>query len=230
MNLFSFFVILLGFGVFVFVFQKFQNKTMSQISANTTISNPFEKLAEELGLTYETFTPNQNKNVLYSSGLKMSGTYQGIPLEMMYAMSTQTESALSRFQASYTMQKTLALTVSNSKNISFQIMPKSLGATGGTPTGNEKFDNTLLLMGNIPLPQTFLEYCADLGWMNLSLQGNTLLFNDTFYDEMKGLSGSMNMMTARHPIWKSTATQTNIDFESAKTFFDQIATLAKTLS
>lgn len=229
MNFFSFFIILLGFGVFVFVLQKFQSKTLTQVSTQIT-SNPFEKLATELGLTYETFTPNQNKNVLYSSGLKMSGTYQGIPLEMIYAMSTQTESALSRFQASYTMQKTVALTVSNSKNISFQIIPKSLGAQGGTPTGNEKFDNLFLCTGNSVLPQTFLEYCADLGWMNISLQGNTLLFNDTFYDEMKGLSGSMNMMSARHPIWKSSATQTDIDMASSKLFFDQICSLAKTLT
>lgn len=229
MDLFSFFSLLLGFGFFLFIFQKFQSKTLTHLSAQTA-SNPFEKLATELGLTYETFTPNKNKNVLYSSGLKMSGTYQGIPLEMIYAMSTQTESALSRFQASYTMQKTIALTVSNPKNISFHILPKSLGAQGGTPTGYEKFDNHFLCRGNAHIPQTFLEYCANLGWMNISLEGNTLLFNDTFYDEMTGLSGSMNMMSARHPIWKSTATQNTLDMESAKLFFDQICSLAQTLS
>lgn len=221
--------ILLGFVVFVFLFQKFQNKTMQQLSTQASASDPFRELATQLGLSYETFTPNNNKNVLYSSGSKMSGTYQGIAVEVVYAMSTQTESALSRYAASYTMQKTVAMQVANTKNLSFQIMPKSMGAQGGAPTGNGAFDATLLLFGNVPLPSSFLEYCASLGWMNISLKGNTLLFNDTFYDEMKGMSGSMNMMSAAHPVWKSTATNPTIDMASSKKLFDEMVTVAQSL-
>ncbi len=218
-------VIFIIFIAFVTAIQKFQKKSLANYSAAAQASDPFKSLAEQLGLHYEVFAPEANKNTLYSSGSTMTGTYKNVPVEVVYAMSTQSAPTLSQYVASYTMQKTITFTVNNTQKKEFQILPKSLVSSGGKATGNSRFDALFSLVGDIALPSTLLEYCAELGWMNLSLKGNTLIFSDTFYDEIAGLQ----MINTAHPIWKSTPRNTAIDMPSAKRFFDEMSSFASTI-
>lgn len=218
-------LIFVAFIVFVGVLQKSQRKSLATYSAAAQANDPFKDLAQELGLHYEVFSPETNKNTLYSSGSLMKGNYQNIPVEVTYAMTTESAPANFRYAASYTMQKTIAFRVKNSQKKEFQILPKSFGGQGGTASGNSRFDETLSLIGESALPLEIIEYCAELGWMNLSLKGDTLLFSDTFYDERAGVQ----MMNLVHPIWKSTPLQTAIDMQSAKRFFDIMTKFAATL-
>lgn len=218
-------IILIVFLGILLILPQFQKQANAKYIATASTSDPFRALAGHLGLHYETFTPQSEGNTMYSSGSKMTGTYQGIPVEVVYAMNTDAGSTFSRFAASYTMQKTVAFQVENPNKKEFQILSKSLAPNGGTQTGNSEFDANFTVVGNVNLPIDFIKYCANLGWMNLSLKGNTLLLSDTYYDGL----GTTQIMTGIHPIWKSSATNTTIDVQSAKQLFDEMAKLAKTL-
>ncbi len=223
--MFFYIIIFIIFIAFVTLLQKSQKKSLANYSAAAQASDPFKDLAKELGLQYEVFSPQENKNTLYSSGSLMTGSYQNIPVAVTYAMTTESVPASFRYAASYTMQKTIAFTVKNSQKKEFQILPKSLAGQSGNRTGNSQFDEVLSVIGDISIPLEIVQYCAELGWMNLSLKGDTLLFRDTFYDERAGIS----MMNLAHPIWKSTPLQTAIDMQNAKRFFDTMTKFAATL-
>ena len=107
--------IFVAFIAFVIILQKSQKKSLGQYTAAAQASDPFKILAQELGLHYEVFSPQENKNTLYSSGSHMTGSYQNIPVAITYAMTTESAPASYRYAASYTMQKTIAFTVKNSQ-------------------------------------------------------------------------------------------------------------------
>lgn len=223
---------ILALVVFFAVFsllQKMQKKTYAGMEQKAKQNDPLKGLGAALGLQYELLQPSPDKNAVLSTGSRLSGTYQGLPIEMIYGQTTRTENFTSRYTASYTLQRTITVTVENKNRKQFEILPRAVSGTGGTPTGNQAFDAKLLVMGEAHnLPSDFVQYCASLGWMHLSLKDNRLHFEDTFYDQFTGLSG-MQMMTAVHPIWKTSVSKPEFDMAAAKTFFDELTKLAKSI-
>jgi len=225
----TYILIFIGFLVVVFLLQKFNQGQMKQgQQAMTQANNPLRKLSSDLGLQFEEMTSETGKKVLSSSGSHVWGEYKEIPVEMIYKSNVQKGTGINIY--SYSMEKTITFTVKNSAQKSFSILPKTLGAEGGKPTGHSVFDEHLLLLGDISLPSDIAEYFGRLGWMHLTLQGTKLIFHDTFYEQFQGVTGGVQMMSAVHPIWKSTVTVWDIDAGAAKEFFDTLVALIKRIN
>lgn len=220
----SYVFIFVIFLVLVFFVQKFNKNTIQTVAKNASAKNPLRDFATSLGLQFEEFNPGSNKNTLYSVGSHAWGEYADMPLEIVYA--TRTDMGVIGVSYSYTMEKTVTFTVKNASKKYFDILPKS-SAAQTQASGNSRFDETLMLVGDAIIPTDILDYFASLGWMHLTLRENKLTFHDTFYDQFKGMSGSMQIMNTAHPIWKSTASNWEIDEQSGKYFLDTLVDLAK---
>ena len=186
-----------------------------------------KRLAEALGLSFEEATPHKEAKVLMNLHARMYGDYKGVPVEMKWYAHAQEENAgLTRsYSYSYVIVKTTTFAVKNAEGKSFEIVPKSETLVA-KPTGVAAFDNKLMLAGDHIVPHSTLSYFAKLGWMDLMLKGQKLVFNDTFYDQFKGLS-AMKMMTAVHPIYRSTAQNPTIHADSVREFFDAVVGLVQ---
>ncbi len=220
----SYVFIFIIFLVLVFFVQKFNTNTVQTVAKNASAKNPLRDFAASVGLQFEEFSPGSNKNTLYSVGSRAWGEYAGIPLEIVYA--TRTDMGIVGVSYSYSMEKTITFTVKNTSKKYFDVLPKS-SAAQAHPSGNSRFDETLMLVGDAIIPNDILDYFAALGWMHLTLRENTLTFHDTFYEQFKGMSGTMHIMNTAHPIWKSTASNWGMDAQSGKYFLDTMVDLVK---
>ncbi|OGH66241.1 MAG: hypothetical protein A3B90_02560 [Candidatus Magasanikbacteria bacterium RIFCSPHIGHO2_02_FULL_41_13] len=220
----SYIFIFIVFLVLVFFVQKFNKNTVQIGAKNASTKNPLRDFAASLGLQFEEFSPGSNKNTLYSVGSRAWGEYAGIPIEIVYA--TRTDMGIIGISYSYSMEKTITFTIKNTTKKYFDILPKNSAAESHT-SGNSRFDESLMLVGDAIIPSDILDYFARLGWMHLTLRENKLTFHDTFYDQFKGMSGSMQIMNTVHPIWKSSASNWDMDQQSGKYFLDTLVDLAK---
>lgn len=199
--------IFIGFLVFVFFIQKFNKGQMATSVQKAQAQNPLRDFASALGLQFEELNPGSNKNTMYSVGSRAWGLYSGIPVEILYASRADMGSLGTNY--SYSMQKTITLTVKNPTKKSFDIV-------GGKP-----------VVGDPIIPNDIAEYFTSLGWMHLTLKDEKLTFHDTFYDQFQGVGGGMQMMSAVHPIWKSSASSWGMDIPSGKKFLDTLVDLSK---
>ena len=219
----SYVLTLIVFGVAIYFLKQFNQGQINRVSAQAKAENPFPKMAEALGLQFEeTSTADKTKKTVMDVGSRVYGTYRGLPVDLIFATDTRYEGGRTY---SYRMQRTITFTVKNSDK-KFQIQPKSSNLVSQS-TGSSKFDSKLSLTGNVSIPTSTLDYFGELGWMNLKLDGNRLVFHDNFMDQFQGITGGMKMLTAVHPIWKTSVQNwASLDIPNVKKFMDSVVDLA----
>lgn len=228
--MFIFYIVLAALFFYVYKHHKDKFGSLPSIlgPASSVYKDPLPDLAQALGLKYEAhpMTESDKKTVMHVNA-RVYGDYKGVPVEMKwYAHAQQEKAGITQSYAySYRIEKTTTFTVKNPEHKSFEILPKS-DSVVSKATGVAAFDEKLALSGAHIVPKNTLYYFATLGWMDITLKGTSLVFNDSYYEQFKGLAG-MKMMTAVHPIYHSTAQKPAIDVESVRKFFDEIVELVK---
>lgn len=221
MSLFTMLSILAIFGVAVYFLKRFNTGIIQQGTAKT--DDYMKSLADTLGLQYEAKPPAQGKDVVMDVGGRVYGTYNGLPIEIVMANTTRVGPTGTRFTS--TMQRTLTLKVPNPNRKQFHILPKD-GHVVAEETASNAFNQKLSYVGDPVLSKETLDYFGKLGWMDLALKNDELLFHDSFYDQFQGLN-AMQAMTARHPVWGTTAQNPTIDVTSVRQFLDTMLDLTK---
>ncbi len=221
-------IIFIGFLVAVHFISK-MNKGMIDTAMQTgKQENPFPKLAEHFGLQFEDRGgAKTDGKTIQDMDYLVHGEYRGLPIEIKMALHTQNENAPIGYMSaySYTMDRKITFNIKNADNKKFHIGPKTENLVS-EPTGRPDFDDKLALTGDKIVSDKFLNYSAELGWMNLKLDGQKLVLNDDFMDQFaKGGFGSMQMLTKQHPIWKTTPQNQTMDFDSVKKCLDQLVDL-----
>ncbi len=224
-------LIFIGFMVAVYLLKKFNQGVIDNGVATAKAASKMPELAQVLGLKYEdTSMQEKDKKTIMDTGERISGEYEGMALEIVMANNTQHMDGKDvpfGYTQGFTSktQKTIKLTVSNPDKKKFHISPKSSHVVAA-PTGNGSFDGKLMLTGDKIVSDALLGEFGDMGWMDLKLEGNTLLFNDSFYEQFTGLN-AMKMMSTTHPIWRTSATNWSIDVHAVKAFIDKLVDFAK---
>jgi len=215
-------LIFIGFLGVIFLVQRFTQRQIQKEVDGAGKNNPLKKLSSALGLEFEELNSPSEEKTIYSLRSRAWGTYAGIPIEIRYTSAAEIGQGVNLRTYSYVMEKTITFTVKNPQKKNFSILPKSSGAVGGKATGHPLFDQNLLLVGDISLPNDILEYFGTLGWMHLTIKDNALIFHDTFYEQFQGPIGSMKIMNAVHPIWNTTVQSGQVDIERVKKFLDTL--------
>lgn len=209
------------FIVAVYFLKRFNQGVIQQ---NTGKADDYmKKIADALGLQYEAKPAAQGKDVVMDMGGRVYGTYNGLPVEIAMSNTTRVGPTGTRFTS--TMQRTLTLKVPNPKGRKFHILPKD-GHVVAEETASNAFNQKLSYVGDPVVPKETLDYFGKMGWMNLALKGDELLFHDTFYDQFQGLN-AMQAMTAKHPVWGTTAGNPNVDVAAVRLFLDSIVAVAQ---
>lgn len=213
---------LIAFVAIVFLVNKFNRQQIKKSTDKAMDQSNFSQLAETFSLKYWQNKESDQHDNLMDIEEKMSGLYRNVPMEIHIATKvTQLQPNLAyKYAYSYSNHRSITFTIDNPQKLHFHILPKSKHLKS-KDIGLEKFDQKLAFSGDQVLPTYFLEYCADLGWMDLKLQEDKLIFNDTFYDQYSsgGFKG-LKMLNLTHPIWKSSANHPQIDPGSVKKFVD----------
>lgn len=217
-------ILFILFLVAVSFLKKFNQGQVDKGMQGNEKENPLKAFAGTLGLQFENIANEKTKNTIYDVGSRVWGEYEGIPIEIRYRSTAKSGGSIG-ISYNYTIEKTITFTVNNPQKKSFDILPKSTDVQSAA-TGNAIFDAKLNFIGDNIIPNETLEYFGSLGWMHLSLRENDLTFHDTFYEQFQGLH-AMNMMSAVHPIWKSTPKEQTMDVNSGKEFLKILAELAK---
>ncbi len=219
----------LGFILIVVVLKKFNDGMIDKNVQKAKEADFMPELAKKLGLKYQDLSHHKDttKNIM-DVGSKIFGEYKGVKIEIAMHMRADHENVPLGYQSaySYKSERWIKIDVKNPEKKKFAVMPKSKNAVI-KPSGNQNFDEKLMLDGNLKIPSSFLSYFADIGWMNLKLSGETLTFNDNFYDQFQsGLKG-MEMMSVVHPIWKTSATNWKPDLDNVQEFIDKLIKLCE---
>lgn len=202
--------------------------TLMPGNAQMNYENKMPVLAQELGLKYQEATNEGNDGkTIMNTGCEMYGEYRHHKMEIAMGV-TAKHIGLSIGSYSYSMKKLIAFEVANPDGKSFHIQPKSKNIIA-KDTGERNFDEKLMLSGNTEIPNEYLNYFGNLGWLNLKLENNHLVFNDTFYEDLMQSEGVSTMMIARHPIWESTPQNPEISVDKVKEFIDKIIDLSESL-
>lgn len=224
-------LILIGFLVGGYFLTKFNQGVVDRGVANAKQTSQMPELANMLGLKHEDIgSKEKDKKTIMDMGERLTGEYEGIPLEIVMAMKAQhmdgKEVSLGYAHGyTYKSQRTIIFKVSNPDGKKFHIMPKSSHIVA-EPTGNRVFDECLALTGDRIVPDELLSYFGEMGWMNLKLEGDTLVFNDNFHDQFKGMA-AMKLMTVSHPVWKTSGSHPSMDLNNIKDFIDKLVDFAK---
>lgn len=225
-------IIFIGFLAIVFFISRLNKKLIENSVNKAKQENKLPELAEVLGMKYEELSSKGNKDEIFSIGSRLYGQYKGIPIEIIMKGDAQEASRLKypyMYAFSYSSQKTITLTVDNKKNHKFHILPKDKDIVS-IPSGHAKFDKTYSFIGDFIFPTDIIEYFCELGWMNLKLEGNKLIFNDTYYEQFSGMSGSLKMMNNTHPVWGTSLENYNIDIQRMKSFIDCLVEIANKIN
>ncbi len=202
--------------------------TLMPNNIQASYENKMPILAQELGLKYSENTADpSDKKTFMNSGCEMHGEYRAHNIELVMGVSAK-HIGFSTGSYSYKMSKFISFEVENSDKKNFHIQPRSKNIVA-KDTGEKLFDEKLMVSGNAEIPAEFLHYFGQFGWLNLKLEENHLIFNDTFYEDLLQTEGTSAMMIARHPIWGSTPQNPGINVENVKTFINKIIDLSEAL-
>jgi len=219
----------------VVIYLKFGNKSAGILSGlggasssgNSAYVSKMPELASFLGLQYKDISPPSDKKTFMNTGDKVFGIYRGVEMEIVMsatARESDTTSLIYTYAYDYSSSKYFAFKVNNPGNKYFSITPKNKNLVSN-PSGINSFDSFLAYLGDTIVPITYLEYFGNMQWMDLSLKNNVLVFNDSFSEYIINTKGSLAIMNAVHPIWKSSAKNFQIDFNNVKAFIDKIINL-----
>lgn len=224
----SFVIIFIVFLVAVYYISKMNKGMIGNMTQTARAENPFPKLASHLGLEFEDKSgAKSDGKTIQDMDYLVHGEYRGLPIQIKMAVHTQNENAPIGYMSaySYKLESYITFQVKNSADKKFQIAPKNENLVSD-PTGNAKFDEKLALTGDKIASEKFLDFCAELGWMNLELKGQKLKLNDNFMDGLnKGGFGAMEMLNKKHPIWHTTPQNQEMDLDHVKKCLDQLVDL-----
>ncbi|MFT5777494.1 MAG: hypothetical protein ACI837_000428 [Crocinitomicaceae bacterium] len=225
--------IFIGFVVIFYFVNKMNKQKIEQLVASAEAVNPMPQLAKRLGLEYESLKEEGvDKRTIVNTGDRISGNYKGIPIEILFKMNTSHSNKFTGAHAysyTYTSQRAITFKVENPKGNKFQISPVN-SSTVGNPIGVAAFDEKLLFAGDIKLPQAFIDYCSEMGWMNLRLKDGNLVFVDDFNDTaMTKTIATAKIRSQVHPIWKTSIQNTVMADEHMIRLLDKMVDLAKIL-
>lgn len=183
-----------------------------------------QAFAEAVGLQYAEVPKSTERDVIQGGGVILSGTYKGHAVEVRFLHETRDTSA--GLSNSFTCSRDCGITVAGAAGSEWTIRPKDEHLVA-RPTGVEVFDMALAMVGPPGAVRTEqLEALGQYGWMHLEKRGGQLRFVDDFMDHVQGTKGSMRMLAARHPVWRTTATQWEVDIPHARAFLDRLVELA----
>jgi hypothetical protein len=225
-NPLPFVLILIGFIAICYFVNKFNRGMMNQNVEKAKSDPSIPALAQALGLTREDYSLGEGKDTLYSYGHRIYGDYDGYPLEMIMAQKQDMRQAGIAMTYSTMSQNTITLQVNNPNNSEFQIMPKTKSIVA-EETKSPAFNEHLTMTGKMHFPSSLLEYFARLGWMNLTLKGNQLVFRDNFFDQFASVSGAMKIMSVVHPVWGTSVSSTETKPDTVKSFLNKLVEIAK---
>lgn len=221
-------------AVIVFILLKFGNRNTGLLAKKDTpgtstggYTSKMPELAAFLGLNYKDIAPPSDKKTLMNTGDKIFGKYRDVEIEIVMssvARESDHTPLLATYAYDFSTTKYFAFKVNNSGNKSFNIFPKNKNQIT-KQSGISSFDTSLSYTGDDIVPKNYLESFGKMGWMDLSLKNNVLLFNDSFSEYIINTKGSLAMMSAVHPIWNTSAKNFQIDFNNVKQFLDKIIDL-----
>ncbi|MBI4237382.1 MAG: hypothetical protein HY696_03040 [Deltaproteobacteria bacterium] len=180
--------------------------------------------ADAVGLRYTEVPKSNDRGVIQGGGVILSGAYQGHPIEVRFVHETREQSAgLTR---SFVCSRDCGITVQGAGGGEWTIRPKDEHLVA-RPTGVEVFDMALAMVGPPGAVRTDqLETLGRYGWMHLEKRDGQIRFIDDFMDHIQVTKGSMRMLATTHPVWRTTATQWEVDISHAKAFLDRLVELA----
>jgi hypothetical protein len=226
---------------FVIVFLKFRKKAPgsagSPYSSGGTASSgsgdtQMPKLAEMMGLKFEDASLPSSEKMLMNSGSRLRGEYRGVNVDIImggYAKEAEFTPLTAAYSYEYKITKEFNFEVSNTMNKSFEIILKNNNIVS-QPTGVFSFDSVFSYIGDLRIPDEYLDYFGMMGWMNLKLSGNVLKFTDSFFEDTMATKGTMSAVGAINPIWKCSARNFNIDFENVIDFINKIIDMIEVLN
>lgn len=229
--------IIIGVAIVVFVskLKKFKDMlpknlaSLSPSAVQASYENKMPKLAHLLGLKYsEANDDGSDKTTIMDTSSEMHGDYRNHKIEVVMGVKARHAGIVSTGTYSYSMKKYISLEVANPEKKSFHIQPKSKNIVS-KDTGEQAFDEKLMVSGDIELPKEFLHYVGKFGWLNLKLEDNHLIFHDTFYEDLMQTDGVSSVMIARHPVWGTSPQNPELDIENAKAFIDKLIDLSEEL-
>jgi hypothetical protein len=170
--------------------------------------------------------------MLMNSGSRLRGLYRGVNVDIImggYAKEAEFTPLTAAYSYEYKITKEFNFEVSNTMNKSFEIILKNKNIVS-QPTGIASFDNVFSYLGDLRVPDEYLEYFGKMGWINLKLKGNVLKFTDSFFEDTMAAKGTMSAVGAINPVWKCSARNFNIDFDNVINFINKIIELIELLN
>lgn len=226
-------LIFIGFLVIVYFIFKFNQGIIDKNTDKAKQDTNLQELADKMGLEFQYLGEDRkisaNKNLIYDLGWRVFGIYKDIPIELVMASKVQHDDKFRipySYSYSYSMDRKITFTVKNPDNKAFHILPKNKNVVADN-TGNQDFDEKLTYSGDKVVSRKQLEHFSNLGWMNLTLKGNQLVFHDNFYDQFQSMAGSLKMMSIVHPIWQTSASNLKINVDKVQEFIDSLIDLIK---
>ncbi len=227
-------------GLLIIAFLKFRNSsifsmeiggTSSLNASNDTFNVELKSLAEKMGLNYEDASIKTSEKMLLNTGSRLFGNYKNVSMEIImggYAKQSANTPLTSSFSYEYKITKEFRFEVANPKNHFFELTPKNKNIVS-RDTGVFSFDSQFSYVGDMNLPESFLNYVAQLGWMNLKLKNNQLTFTDSFFEDTMASKGAHAALDAINPVWKCTSRNFTIDSAQVISFIDALIELINQL-
>lgn len=221
-------VIFISFLVVMkFILPKF-NQAVQKVSGLEKIHDEgfksFEIWAKSLGLSFQRVAKSDDKKVWQGGGCIISGEYQGLPVTIKLLSETREYSSGLEYGYEYVFDNSIEVKTSDVS--SWEVLPKD-PALQYCPTGVAEFDDRLTYLGHRKLSEQHLKKIAAYGWMELKSEGGILKFRDDYMKHLQNTKGSMAMLNAIHPVWKTGPQNTQVDQNSATAFLDLLIDLAK---
>lgn len=222
---------ILAFGAFLLIsvlIGKFNQKIVDRNVAKAKAQDMMPALAKKLGITYKDLSTHRDtKDNIMDVGGKITGEYREIPMEIvMHGRADQANVPIGyKYAYTYSSERYIKFKVKNKDKKHFHIFMKDEGAVT-KPSGKKEFDDEgLALTGNVKIPGKYLDEFAKMGWMDLRLEEDTLILNDTFYDQFQSALKAMKMLTVTHPVWGTSVKNPQMVVEDVVDFIDLLVDL-----
>lgn len=225
---------IIGFLLIFTLVNKFNQGLINRSVRKYQHDNQMPELAEKLGLKYESQTeetPEQGSKSILKIGDRVYGEYREVQLEILFKASTQ-HMDFQELKGPYThgylhdYQRSITFKISNPENKQFHILPIDKDIVAHD-TGNQQFDEKLILVGDKIVPPDLLEYFAALGWMDLTLKGEKLRLNDSFYSQFHSPIKARKILKSIHPIWRTSPQNQKMDLVVVQGFIDKMIDFIK---
>lgn len=227
------------YGVMIVVIVLVLKKYSSQINAlinpghgSTGGVNPdqslvLKKLADDLGFDFKENEKIDDPKVIQQGSYELNGEYKDIPVTLIYSWYSKEDhkmidGKLTRI-LEYSIDNRVILKTGTSGE--WKILPKD-SAQSGMKTGHEVFDQHFDYLGDsLKLSSDQLEKISQFSWIHLNLKDGKLTLVDDFMSWYQEKNGPQSMMSAVHPLWNTSATNTIVEADKIRAFLDKMISL-----